>query len=82
MSGIQGIVIHTNLGLREHRRKFRIDGVNGSKRLAQALKVLEEHHQAIDLALAANHCNSPERSVADVRSALRLLVEGAKGEFK
>jgi hypothetical protein len=74
--------IHHAPGLREHRRKFRIDGQAATDRLKSALKTLEMNDEALRLALGANLCATPEKSLADVKAALRLLVEGPHGEFR
>lgn len=73
---------HSEPAMREHRRRFRVDGRAAHDRLRHALKAFEGNREALQLALAANHCTTPEKSLADVMAALRLLVEGPKGEFR
>ena len=68
--------------LREHRRRFRINGPSGSKVLASALKTMEAEEEAIFLALDRIGCATPAKTALEMRAALRMLVEGPDGSFR
>ena len=78
-----GVWMRVDPALREHRRRFRINGPSGSKVLASALKTMEKEEEAILLALDRVGCSTGTRTaLAEMRAALRMLVEGPDGSFR
>lgn len=70
--------------LREHNRKFRLT-VEDRRKLAKALEYLTTFEQPVSLALQDLATRTPLEvniSGGHIRTALRLLVEGPRGEFR
>lgn len=65
--------------LRNHRTRFRIDGPQGSKRLASALATMETCEEAILKAL--DHAGASRETLPVMKTALSILVNGPGGEF-
>jgi acetyl-CoA carboxylase alpha subunit len=63
---------------KEHRRKYRIDGVRAQTRLANALVILDENQEALQLALRRLFGDADRFTPEAFRAALRLLVNGEK----
>jgi hypothetical protein len=73
---------HQTIGVRAHRRRFRIDGDGDHVRLKRALKTLEECEEAVLLALEYIGTEQPQRTALTMRTALRLLTEGTDGSLR
>ena len=76
------MAVHQDRAGRHHRVRFRIGEKIHMRRLALALGTLEELEEAVLLALQANGVENPDRTIVEMRAALKLLAEGPKGEFR
>lgn len=73
---------HSTGPLREHRRRFRIGGQAEAIQLRHALRALDEHGEALALAFGSLGLGPSAKSVGEVKAALRLLIEGERGQFR
>lgn len=71
-----GTTSHTDKALRAHRTRFRINGAQGSKMLKTMLATMEREEEALLLALDKVGCDTPTSMLLNMRTAVRMLVEG------